>query len=435
MVSRKRINLKGATTDRRHFFRQRILWICCICFSASLFFSRFLLTVFMISFIALAVFDWREGNKGFYLRLNPALSKGWQYFTSHRGFWFVTLFFFLVLVGGLYNEDWGYFTERLRIKLPFLLLPVAFAVLPTLNNRYYNSIFYAFLLFAFVSCIGVVVNYVLNQAVILENISKGQAIPTPINHIRYSLMLAFATLSGFVLYHKQFYWRYRWERWLILSVSVGLFVFLHFLSVRSGLIVLYLSIAWLIARYIWITRRWLVGLGALILMISLPYLAFQLMPSFRTKYYYARYDLEMYWKGEGESYSDSERLVSYRVGWELVKEHPLIGVGMGNLRRAVEQSYEVLYPDLQNRKMPHNQLLSVLAGSGILGLLFFLWAFFTPLFHRAAYRDIHLLILHLLIFLSFMVENTIENAIGVAFYIFFLVIGLNHQKAGLEVEK
>ncbi|MEO1625551.1 MAG: O-antigen ligase family protein [Bacteroidota bacterium] len=404
--------------------RQSIFQGICLVFAASLIFSRFLLTVCMIGFVALALFDWQP-KKGFPLRWNPNLAKGFEVFRTHRALWSISLLFVIVLLGGLYNEDWQYYLERLRIKLPFLLLPLVFAILPTIDKRQYHSILYGFLWMCFLSCLGVLVNYLLHYDLILVNISRGQAMPTPINHIRYSLMLAFATLSGFVLYGKGFYWRFRWERWPLLLISLGLFGFLHFLSVRSGLIVLYLALGFLLLRYIYLTRRWRFGLGMMLLLTCLPYLAFQLLPSFRTKYYYARYDLEMYLRGEGESYSDSERLLSYQVGWKIFCEHPLIGVGAGDLRQEVAANYP---PDSPHTKMPHNQLLSVMAGAGVLGLAVFLWVFFTPLFSQHAYRDPILLILHLVIFLSFLVENTIENAFGVAFYIFFLLLGWSHWR-------
>ena len=76
--------------------------------------------------------------------------------------------------------------------------------------------------------------------------------------------------------------------------------------------------------------------------------------------------------------------------------------------------------------MPHNQFISVCAGMGIIGLAVFLLAFFFPLFYKKIKSDALFITLHLIIFASFFTENTIENSVGVGFYVFFLLLGINY---------
>jgi hypothetical protein len=78
--------------------------------------------------------------------------------------------------------------------------------------------------------------------------------------------------------------------------------------------------------------------------------------------------------------------------------------------------------------MPHNQLVSVWAGTGLFGLFLFVLGGIYPLLSKKRYNEPHFLSICLIILFSFMVENTIENAIGIGFHLLFLLIGMNYLK-------
>ncbi len=397
-----------------------ISWVLALVFS-----MEFVLSVSMIALIVLAVFQWRPLSEGFPIQLRSSLSERFRQFIRRPDFWAVMVPFLLVLFTLPYSTDMEYSLERLRIKLPFLLLPFTFFSLPTISRRELSGILYIFVVLAGLAALFTGIHYGLDFERITNQMRKGQPIPTPGNHIRFSLMLAFAVLVGAMLWMRGFYWRFRWERHFILLLTGFIFLFLHILSVRSGLLVLYLSIAFLAMRYIWKERRWLQGLSILAILVLLPWLAYQFIPSFQSKVNYARHDLGMYLKGEGATYSDGERLVSLSVGLQIVQEHPLLGVGAGDLRQEVYRRFAEQYPDIEHPKMPHNQFITIWAGTGLLGLLIFIVAFFYPLYYQQHYRNALFVSLHLILFISFIVENTIENAVGVAFYLLFLLLGLH----------
>jgi hypothetical protein len=70
--------------------------------------------------------------------------------------------------------------------------------------------------------------------------------------------------------------------------------------------------------------------------------------------------------------------------------------------------------------------LSHYAGTGIIGVLLFAFAFFFPLLYQKNYRNPLFLALHAIIFMSFMMENTVENNFGISLYLFFLLMGVNY---------
>ena len=139
------------------------------------------------------------------------------------------------------------------------------------------------------------------------------------------------------------------------------------------------------------------------------------------------HDWSKYQNKEGASYSDSERMLSYKGALSIIKSSPLIGVGYGDVRTEIIEYYkkEAQRPDLQ--KLPHSQYLTYMSGVGLIGFLIFIFGFYQPVI--ASYKS-HLkgsilfgllLLLYLNFSLSFFVENSLDRSMSVAF---FLLISL-----------
>ena len=404
--------------------RQQLAFGFCCLLIVALIYSKFLISISIIGLLAVSVFH-LDFDKSFPFGINPELISNFKNLLANKAYLSATIFFFIILISGLWSEDVYYLGERLRIKLPFLLLPFAFISIPPFNEKQYRSLFYFLIILMFFSSVAVGINYLLNFEKITETIKSGKVIPTPMSHIRFSLVLAFSILAGMVLWWKNFYIKFKWERHLIALITVFLFYFIHVLSVRSGLFVLYFSILFFCLRYIYLTRRYFWGIVAIIGIFFLPIIAYKTIQSFQAKVDYARRDIKMYSLGMGKHYSDSERLISFKVGLSVGNKNPLFGVGAGDLKKEVYAYYDDHHIDVSAPKMPHNQFISTYAGTGIVGLIIFLFAFFYPLWYHNYYREILFASFHLIVFFSFMVENTIETSIGVTFYAFFLLLSLN----------
>ncbi|MEY4905766.1 MAG: hypothetical protein RLZZ292_3581 [Bacteroidota bacterium] len=325
--------------------------------------------------------------------------------------------FFIVLISGLWSDDLSYWLERLRIRMPFLFLPLAFAGLPTFSKRQYLGLFYLLFILMIVSTLGVLINYALHFDEMNLKMGMGQAIKTPIGHIRFSLLMAISSISGILLYQEKFTWRYTWERSFLLLGSLFLFIAMHILSVRTGLGVLYATILILGFRHVLYSKRYVLGLVVGLFLAMLPYLAYQYIPSFKQKFNYSRYDLGQYQTGNGENYSDAERIISIEAGLAIGKQHPFIGVGTGDVKMALDTFYQQHYPT-QLVKVPHNQFVMIYAETGLLGVGLFCLSLFFPLFYKKKYRDPFFLTIHTILILSFLVESTIEIAVGTAIYAF-----------------
>jgi O-antigen ligase len=207
------------------------------------------------------------------------------------------LFFLLVLISGLYSDDMTTWLERLRIKLPFLLLPLAFFLMPKPTERHVNLTLYFVWALMIVGAIASVSMYLADKEAITEAITRGKTMPTPFNHIRFSLMAAFAAVCGYQLLRTGFVIKYNWEKWLQVAGTLFLVAFIHIWAIRSGLLALYLCLGAIIIYEIWRTRKFVL-LGSLLLLLPVvPMVVYYTVPTFTNKVNYMVYDIGRFKEG------------------------------------------------------------------------------------------------------------------------------------------
>ena len=98
------------------------------------------------------------------------------------------------------------------------------------------------------------------------------------------------------------------------------------------------------------------------------------------------------------------------------------GVGSGNLRKEVNQQYEKHFPDYVEPFMIQNQFLYALAGTGVIGLGLTILGFVFPLVYQKNYLHPLIFAFGAMMLTAWMIEHAIENAVGVAHYLFFLLV-------------
>ncbi|HHM21560.1 MAG TPA: O-antigen ligase family protein [Bacteroidetes bacterium] len=396
------------------------IWVVSMVLSA-----EFVLSVSMIGLVVLALFQLEIEGPKVRVFFRKKLKSNLKKYGAYKAWLAVSVPFFLVLLSALWSSDMEYTLERLRIKLPFLVLPFAFVSMPTLRKKEIWIILYFLLAMMSIISLYVLTNFLVNFDEIMEQIGRGGHMPTPSNHIRFSLTLALTIIGGMALWVEKYYMRQPFERYIIGGLTLFLFIFIHILSVRSGLLALYVGLFVLGGYYVLIKKKHAIGLLGMVAIVAAPRVAYKTVPSFRLKIEYALWDYKQFRQGGGAQYPDSERLASMLAGWQVAKENIWLGVGAGDLKKEIKNIYEKKYAGKYHFRMPHNQLISILAGTGIVGLGVFLIGFFYPLFYKNNFRQPLFLALHAVVFVSFFMENTIENNFGISMYLFFLLSGLN----------
>lgn len=341
----------------------------------------------------------------------------------------LTLIFGLHLAAGFHTEaaNLDEYGKDVVMQLPFLLLPLAFWLLPAMSGKHLRWLWLLLIGTTLLAAVGATINYLLDSFRINEIYLHSKVMPTEPDHIRFSLLVTLAIAAGVVLLaHRAVHQPLR--PWLIGAV-VALTLFLHLLAVRSGEMTFYalgcLAILWLVLR----KRQWqrAAALGGILVLLPLfSYLAF---PTFRNKVYNTQEDVSKVEESnsdEGKNFSIAARVYSYRAAYAIWEDNKLTGVGKPDLKSEMAKRYAQLYPEMgpEFYILPHNQYLYNLAAYGAMGLLVFCVGLFYPAWWARRKHAPLLLAQYVSIALSFLVEYTLETQIGLAFAVFFLLLAI-----------
>ena len=385
-----------------------------------LIYGKFILSLAMIFVILLSLM-------GSYRTEKTSLESSIEYFLRSPVWWIITGYFFIVLFGGWYSEDTTSWLVRLRIKLPFLILPFCFFLLPRLSEGNYNKYICILVMVIFLSTIPVLFSILIDFQSFLTGLSEGTAANTPVSHIRYSLMVAMACFGAFILYYKQFYLISKGEVTLYLFLGIYFFLFIHLIAVRSGILCFYLTGLLWVLRFLWKKQTRIRGFALALILVSFPFIMISTMPSVQERWDYMVNDFNQFRTGKWNAYSDSERILSVMVGLEIIRDHPWWGVGPGDLKETCQERFLTKF-DKTTFLLPHNQFISVAAGSGLIGLGVFIISFFLPVIRFIRSPEPFWFSSIAIIFFSFLVENTLETAVGTGLFILPLLMGIRFQE-------
>lgn len=406
--------------------------VCASLMVVSMIYSPFMISISIWGFVGCAIVYQRsvapEGTS-----FGQTLWRMTRHYIQGRAYLLFSLLFLLPALSGLWSTDVIYWAERTRVRLPFLVLPWAFVNLPPLQRAHYRLVLYVLIGVLVITCIGVGINFLLHFSEVIDGLQNGKSVPVPRdNHIRFSLMVALGAFAGGKLFLEGFVLRYHWERWALGVGVLFLFAFLHVLSVRSGLVAMYVGLVFTIGRFLWRTRQWGIGLVGLFILMLVPIVAFKTLPSLQERISYMLWDWQQYNTNLGVNYSDAARFVSLETGVLAWRAHPWLGTGAGDLRTEIATLTALYFPAYRSEpKLPHNQWIYFLAATGLIGLLVSALALYYPLWEDRYRRYYLFAVLQVIIAISFLVEYTIETSIGVLFCLFYTLWFMKMAEAGI----
>ena len=125
--------------------------------------------------------------------------------------------------------------------------------------------------------------------------------------------------------------------------------------------------------------------------------------------------------GDPSGHSVTQRIEFWKAALQIILEHPLTGVGTGDMPAAYREAYSKMNTKLMEkyRLRAHNQYLAIGVGLGIPVLLYFLFTLIYPLAERIRKRDILFLSFWLIFFISMFTEDTLETQAGATFAALF----------------
>ncbi len=334
----------------------------------------------------------------------------------------ISLLLLPVLLSGLWSSDSTSWWSSVAVRLPLLTMFLGLSSV-TISQRNKTRLVYLYLLLICLGCTWSLSQYLADTTAMHEAYLRAKTLPTPSDddHIRFSWMVVVAILLGT---HLVFTEQKQQTRLGISAAIVFLVVYLHLLAAKTGLVGLYAGIGIYVLYTIFIRKQWRTALAIVATGMAMAAVCYLTLPTLRNRIQYVVYDLSNYAKGNIQpGYTDASRLWSMKAGYQLTLQHPLQGVGFGDMRSVVDQWHTVHHPESPDyeRFLPANEWLVYGTGSGIPGSICFTMGFLALLYFTTR-RNILSVILSVTALLPFLFDDTLEGQTGVivlAFIAFF----------------
>jgi O-antigen ligase len=334
---------------------------------------------------------------------------------------------FLLLYIGL-SDNVAYAWNRIEIKAPLLGLAIAFASIGKIEKKYYDFLLALYVMLCLAISCYTIFNYANSYELVTESYLRAKVMPTILNHVRYSIMVAMGSYIAYYLFKHKYRIGMFGSRFF-LGVSLLLFIFLHVYSVRSGLLAMYGMIAVELILVVRQTRNYKAFAGVVLFVVLMLGLSLTYIPTLRNKWVNTVEDMSIFIeKGYPNYNSLTTRFISYEGAISIFRESPVLGCGLGDIKDEMDAFFKASYPMIDIPILPHNQFLFYLAATGMLGLFLFCLTFYFPLFYRRNFRNRILLMQYIVLTLSFMTEPMLETQLGMAYAVLFILLPLSQSE-------
>lgn len=325
---------------------------------------------------------------------------------------FIGVFFVSIAISIMWGCNLMQLMPKVLVRLPLVFIP---SLLSFVHVRKVNFVKYWFLfaLPIFWLSIASVINYVQHYKFLSQMVLESKPVPvfTRVYHIEFSVIISFVLLVLIA-------WKLEGNELLLLSnkywfyiISGGLFIALHVLSARTGLLGF-----WSGMFYIgWLHRKLLKIKFVLIGIVIVA--SFILIPSVKNRLLNTIEDATAVIKNQDLNHkSFGQRWEAWKAIVHAGKKSIWFGVGQCNIETAMQQSFDELKSDLdaENRISPHNQYLQWFIEIGLVGMCLWILAWIFLMFtcrKWALSKYIMAIIIAMILSMNF--ESLMERQAGI----------------------
>jgi hypothetical protein len=149
---------------------------------------------------------------------------------------------------------------------------------------------------------------------------------------------------------------------------------------------------------------------------------YQDLTSMKARLMQVLWEFDLFMRGGNPSgHSVTQRFEFWKAATGIIREHPVVGVGTGDMPQAYRSQYAKMNSrlDRRYRMRAHDQYLAITVAFGFIGLLYFLFALVAPMIITKKFRDYHYILFWMIAVLSMITEDTLETQPGATFFAFF----------------
>jgi O-antigen ligase len=347
-------------------------------------------------------------------------------FKQRKHLWFMLGFALMLLISFFVSEDQRAGGQYLARRVPLFMFPVSVGLLQ-ISKELRNKILLGLAIIVSAACLLSLgwaiyrftqtkdsawlyndsLSYFIGQQSIYTSVFVNISIYVFVWHLLYS------SLSDYI------------KLWLGLGIAF-LFIISYMLASRNMMLILYSTIILFVFYGIIKKKKYLEGIVLLVGIVLAGALVNKFFPKTVNRFKELTFTQFNYQSKGKESHYNMEltadqwnganfRLAAWPCGWQLFKEHPITGVGLGDKRDELFRVYEQrkFHFALATRKNVHNNYLDVLYSMGIIGfILFFTGWIALPLIRTVKKRDGLAFLIILTITLAMITEIYFDRSLG-----------------------
>jgi O-antigen ligase len=338
------------------------------------------------------------------------------------------LLYLLYLIGLSYTSNMHAGGLDVQTKLSLIIFPLIFATSDPLSIKKDES---ASILLSFVAGCFASALLLFGHAAFSATVNhySGAFYHTRLSwlhtpcYIAMYLTFGIAVLSFWLIEDKHNLSRFR-QSGIMILITV-FFVCIFLLVSKAGYISIFLIVFFYSFILVRVKHNWAGGLGSLLLSSLLFCFMLWLFPFPGQRLNQAREDIKNGGALPGDTTkSTADRMMILKVSAEIIKEHPLIGVGTGDTKEALREKYQGagMTKALKRNFNAHNQYIETSIALGFPGLIALLYILLVPVIPAFRRKD-YIYLMFLLIFaVNIMFESMLERQAGVIFYALFNVL-------------
>ncbi len=299
--------------------------------------------------------------------------------------------FGLHIVGLLWTEDMIWGLNMLKKSAKFMMIPIFMLYVREEHIKYYISAFLLSIIFAVLCSYGIWFEIIPPF--------KHATVANPATFMSHIVYNPFLVLATYILAYKIFFegktpnWLNLGNVFLLIAMTSNLFI----TGGRSGYVGFFAMICLFAFQY-FNGRFYKVLICSIVICSSVFAVAFLSDGLFKKRIDKTIYNVMHY--DEQKKTSVGLRLTWAINGFEVFLNHPLIGVGTGDLPNEMAKTHLINSPEVRWPKNPHNMYIMEMVQFGILGLLGLLGLFYSQI--KWALSSNNCLIKHLGVALPFL---------------------------------
>jgi O-antigen ligase len=413
--------------------KEKILFSLILFFLLALFFPRLqLLNVIATAGLVIYAF------------IFTSFKQKWMAIKERKHLQAMILFFAWIMLSVALSANSDKALSFLDPRLPLLYMPLSIGVL-YLSKKFRHSVMISFatittLVCAFCLAWNIYPAYTQHNTALLYNDSLTHVIGH--QSIYISLLV---NISIFIFAKEIFSGAAKYKGGMLVAV-IFLFGISYLLASRTMMGLLYVVTLAFIFYYIFKRKKYLEGLTLIMGLLIGIFMVYKFVPKTFNRFKELTYTNFDFKNMGAESHYNMKvtedqwnganfRLAAWQCGWEVFKQSPIIGVGIGDkfddlIKKYEEKGFQFA---IVTKKNVHNNYLDILYSMGIIGLMLFSMAWIIlPLIHAKQNHDWLTILIILTFATAWITEIYFDRSLGGMLTGFFFTFLLTYEKKELN---